>query len=36
MTILLEANHDLVEQRRFGDVVRLEIAHGTAKELSAS
>ena len=32
---LLEAVKDLVEQRRFGDVVRLEIAHGTAKELSA-
>ncbi|MFQ8736098.1 MAG: hypothetical protein ACLSAH_08810 [Bilophila wadsworthia] len=32
---LLDAVKDLVEQRRFGDVVRLEIAHGTAKELSA-
>ncbi len=32
---LLEAVKDLVEQRRFGDVVRLEIAHGTSKELSS-
>lgn len=32
---LLEAVKDLVEQRRFGDVVRLEIAHGTSAELSA-
>ena len=32
---LLEAVKDLVEQRRFGDVVRLEIAHGTSTELSA-
>ncbi len=32
---LLEAVKDLVEQRRFGDVVRLEIARGTAAELSA-
>lgn len=31
---LLEAVKDLVEQRRFGDVVRLEIAHGTSLELS--
>ena len=32
---LLEAVKELVEQRRFGDVVRLEIAHGTAAELSS-
>ena len=32
---LLEAVRDLVEQRRFGNVVRLEIAHGTARELSS-
>lgn len=31
---LLEAVKDLVEQRRFGDIVRLEIAHGTSLELS--
>ena len=30
---LLEAVRDLVEQRRFGDVVRLEIAHKASREL---
>ena len=30
---LLEAVKDLVDQRRFGNVVRLEIAHGMAAEL---
>ena len=30
---LLEAVKDLVEQRRFGDVVRLEIAHKASREL---
>ena len=32
---LLEAVKDLVEQRRFGDVVRLEIAHRMPAELTA-
>lgn len=32
---LLEAVKDLVDQRRFGDVVRLELAHGMPKELSS-
>lgn len=32
---LLEAVKDLVEQRRFGDVVRLEIAHRMPPELTA-
>lgn len=32
---LLDAVRDLVEQRRFGDVVRLEIAHGMPSELTA-
>lgn len=31
---LLEAVKDLVDQRRFGDVVRLELAHGMPAELS--
>lgn len=32
---LLEAVKDLVEQRRFGDVIRMEIAHGTSPELAS-
>ncbi len=32
---LLEAVKDLVDQRRFGDVVRLELAHGMPVELSS-
>ena len=32
---LLEAVKDLVDQRRFGDVVRLELAHGMPTELSS-